>query len=156
MVWQAGSLDWTSLNLFLGGNVDQALGETEKVVHDWRDRMRDQWDYTDTVTAWDGYLWCNSHYARWLISWSIPLALSGQHYYAPDGRLSFDPRLPAPATLPFFTPTAAGRLELLDAGKYRLTVDFGHLNLRELRVRQEILKKEVSLEPRQSVSLGYE
>ena len=156
MVWQAGSLDWATLDLFLGGDVDQALGEAAKVVHDWQDRMRDQWDYTDTVAPWDGYLWCNSHYARQLISWSIPLALSGQRYYAPEARLSFDPKLPAPAMLPFFTPTAAGRLQLLDAGRYRLVVDSGHLNLRELRVGKTVLKEEISLEAGQSVGPGTE
>jgi hypothetical protein len=63
------------------------------------------------------------------------LALSGEHYHAPEQRLSFDPKIPPPYRFPFFTPTAAGRLELLEGGRYRLTVDSGQLSLRELRVQ---------------------
>jgi non-lysosomal glucosylceramidase len=153
MIWQAGSLDWTSLSIYLGGDPMQSLGEAEKIVRNWQDRMRNQWDFTDTVAAWNGDLWCNSHYARQLIAWSIPLALSGQQYYAPEQRLSFDPRVAAPNTLPFFTPTATGRLQLLGAGRYRLTVDSGQLDLHELRVRRTLRRQRVSLAKGESVEL---
>ena len=151
MIWQAGSLDWASLNLYMGAGADRSLHEAEKIIRNWRDRMRDQWDYTDTTAAWNGYLWCNSHYARQVILWSIPLALSGQHYYAPESRLTFDPKVAAPAKLPFFTPQAAGVLELLSQGRYRLSVASGSLSIKALRVDRAVLKNPVILQPGDSV-----
>jgi len=151
MIWQAGSLDWASLNLYMGAGADRSLHEAEKIIRNWRDRMRDQWDYTDTTAAWNGYLWCNSHYARQVILWSIPLALSGQHYYAPESRLTFDPKVAAPAKLPFFTPQAAGVLELLGQGRYRLSVASGSLSIKALRVDRAVLKNPVILQPGDSV-----
>ena len=156
MIWQAGSLDWASLSLYMGADEERSLREAEKIVRNWRDRLRDQWDYTDTTAAWNGYLWCNSHYARQVILWSLPLALSGQHYYAPAARLTFDPKVAAPAKLPFFTPQAAGSLELLGPGKYRLLVASGRLSLKTLRVDRAVLKNPVTLEPGDSVTLENE
>jgi uncharacterized protein (DUF608 family) len=153
LVWQAGSLDWCALSLYLGRPVEESLAEAEKIVRHWADRLRDQWDYTDLTTGWDGYPWCNSHYARQVILWSIPLALSGQRYFAPAGRLSFDPRLEAPARLPFFTPTAFGTAELLGNGRCRLGVDFGKLDLRELRIGKAALRRPISLRAGEQVSL---
>jgi hypothetical protein len=156
IIWQAGSLDWCSLNLYLNTSAGQSLEEAEKIIRNWRDRLRDQWNYTDTGAGWDGYPWCNSHYTRQLIFWAIPLALSGQHYFAPEGRLSFDPKIAAPTKLPFFTPPASGVLQLLGDGRYQLTVISGELELRLLRVGNAELRKPVSLRAGQSVSLGSE
>src|SRR5262249_30905748 len=39
---------------------------------------------------WDEFE-CGHHYARAMASWSLILALSGYHYSAPEGRLSFAP-----------------------------------------------------------------
>ncbi len=63
LIWEAGSLDWSSLNLYLGANVESSLAEAHKIGK-WRDQLRDQWDYKDLTTAWDGYPWCNSHYTQ--------------------------------------------------------------------------------------------
>jgi len=134
IVWEAGSLDWCSLQIYLGGDVQAALAEAGKVINKWREKLRDQWDYRDLTTGWDGYPWCNSHYARQLMLWAIPLALSGQTYSAADGTLAFDPKVPAPATLPFFTPAAAGTLDLAEDGRATLTVLSGRLELKRLRV----------------------
>ena len=153
LVWEAGSLDWCSLQLYLGGSVEESLAEAQKIVRNWSERLRDQWDYTDLTTAWDGYPWCNSHYARQVILWSIPLALSGQHYSAPEGRLSFDPRVAAPTKLPFFTPRALGSIELMAKGNCRVTVDSGLLKIRELRVGKSALRQSILLGPGESVDL---
>jgi non-lysosomal glucosylceramidase len=152
-VWQAGSLDWASLNVYLGRDPAQSIPELEKIVRNWRDQLRDQWDFTDTTTGWNGAAWCNSHYGRQLIAWSILLALSGQHFYAPEQKLSFDPKIAAPNSLPFFTPNAMGRVELLTPGRFRLTVDSGHLEVRELRVDKAMRREPLSLEEGQSVEL---
>ena len=110
LVWQAGSIDWCALNLYLGGDVEQSLAEAQIVIRHWQEGLNDQWDIRDLTTGWDGHPWCNSHYARQLMLWSIPLALSGQRYSAPDGRLSFAPVAPA-IRVPFCTPTAFGVLD---------------------------------------------
>ena len=154
LVWQAGSLNWCALSLYLGGDVSASLAEAEKVVGHWQRTLCDPWDYRDLTTGWDGYPWCNSHYARQLILWTIPLALSGQQYSAPEKRLGFDPRLPAPARLPWFTPTANGALEILDGGRCRLTVMSGGLALNELRVGEASLGRAVSLTAGESAAIG--
>lgn len=157
LVWQAGSLDWCSLELYLGGGARASLDEAKKVIGNWSDHLCDQWNYTDLTTAWNGYPWCNSHYARQVILWSIPLALSGQHYFAPEGRLSFNPKTDfktgaqAPVKLPFFTPTASGTLEILRAEVCRLTVHSGSLELQELRVGRAVARRAIRL--RASISM---
>ena len=73
LVWQAGSIDWCALNLYLGGEVEESLAEAETVIRHWREGLRDQWDIRDLTTGWNGDPWCNSHYTRHLMLWSIPL-----------------------------------------------------------------------------------
>jgi uncharacterized protein (DUF608 family) len=156
VIWQAGSLDWCALNLYLGRSVQQSLDEAQKIIRNWADRLHDQWDYTDLTTGWDGCPWCNSHYARQVILWSIPLALSGQRYFAPEGRLTFNPKTGAPTKLPFFTPGAFGTVELLESGRCQLSVDFGTLELRELRIGKAMLRRPISLRGGESVTLHEE
>jgi hypothetical protein len=146
LVWEAGSLDWCSLNLYLGANVEASLAEAEKIVRKWRDKLRDEWDYKDLSTAWDGYPWWNSHYTRQVIVWVIPLALSDQQWNAPARRLVFDPRPGAPARLPFFTPQGNGVIESLADGKWRLRLISGELHLNELRVGKAKRSGAVSLQ----------
>ena len=129
IVWEAGSLDWCSLSIYLGGDIKESLGEAEKIYAKWRSMLKDQWDIRDLTTGWDGYPWCNSHYARQLILWTIPLALSGQRYSAPGRALSFEPRVAEPAALPFFTPTAHGILELVEGRSPRLRILAGTLEV---------------------------
>ena len=55
-----------------------------KGVRDRHDgQRRNPWNETE----------CGSHYARALSSWSLLTALSGYHYSAPEGRLTFAPRV---------------------------------------------------------------
>ncbi len=134
LIWQAGSFDWATLNLLLGGDVKASLAAAKEVIDNWREHLRDQWDWTDTSFSNDGQPSCNSHYARQLIFWSIPLALSGQQYSAPEKKLSFSPRPDAAARLPWLIPGANGLLERLADDKYRMTVLSGNVALDELRV----------------------
>lgn len=60
IVWGVGSLDWASLNIYSGGSIEQSLSEAEKIINKWREQLKDQWDYRDLTTGWDGYSWCNS------------------------------------------------------------------------------------------------
>jgi hypothetical protein len=153
LVWQAGSLDWAALNLYLGGDPAASLAEAGKVVNTWREHLRDPWDWRDLTRSDNGQPWCNSHYARQLILWSIPLALSGQQYSSPQKRLSFNPVKGAPARLPWFTPQANGVLEILGEGRYRLTTLSGALRLDELRIGGGAPLKAVSLTPRKPLDL---
>jgi len=153
LVWQAGSLDWCALGLYLGFRVEECLAEAEKIISNCAEKLHDQWNYTDITTAWDGMPWCNSHYARQLVFWSIPLALSGQQYFAPAGRLTFDPRVPAPTELPFFTPTAFGRIELLKDGSCHFGIDSGKLQLRELRIADAAVRTPLLLRTGESFRL---
>jgi hypothetical protein len=43
--------------------------------------------------------------------WHIPFALTGQHWDAPSASLSFNPKLPAPFSLPVFVPGSTLLLE---------------------------------------------
>ena len=133
LVWQAGSIDWCALNLYLGGEVEESLAEAETVIQHWREGLRDQWDIRDLTTGWNGDPWCNSHYTRHLMLWSIPLALTGQHYSAPEGRLSFAPVAPE-MRVPFCTPTAFGVLDTRTR-EPRLEVFGGSLQVEEVTLR---------------------
>ena len=156
VIWQVGSLDWCSLNLYLDGSVQRSLDQAKKIILNWADTLRDQWNYTFLTTGWNGYPWGNSHYSTQAILWSIPLALSGQRYYAPEGRLSFDPKVFAPAKLPIYTPAATGVLQLLAGGRCRLTVESGELRLEELTIGQASLRKSLLLRAGESVRLNRE
>lgn len=145
LVWEAGSLDWAALNLYAGGAPAASLPEAGKVIDKWREHLCDPWDWRDLTRSDNGQPWCNSHYARQLIFWSIPLALSGQQYSAAEKRLVFAPATGAPPRLPWFTPQANGVLESLGQGKYRLTVLSGKLELKELRVAGSAPSKDVEL-----------
>lgn len=147
LVWQAGSLTWAALNLYLGSPVETSLAEAKKVINVWREHLRDPWDWRDLTTAWDGQPWCNSHYARQLIFWAIPLALSGQQYSAPERKLSFSPKLGPGAKLPWFTPAAYGTLEILSDRQIRLRTIAGRLELRQLWIGNKCVVEGVRLEP---------
>lgn len=129
LVWEAGALDWCSLNIYLGGDVDESLDEAQKIYVKWRDLLKDQWDIRDLSTGWDGHPWCNSHYARQLMLWAIPLALSGQRYSAPERSLTFEPKVAAPAVLPFMTPACHGVLELPEGQEAKVKIHSGELDV---------------------------
>jgi len=129
LVWEAGSIDWSALNIYLGGDVNESLETAGKIFKKWQQQLNDQWDIRDLSTAWNGEPWCNSHYARQLILWAIPLALSGQQYSASEGRLSFDPAVPPPAQLPVMLPGYTGTLEITEDGNYYLQPISGGINL---------------------------
>lgn len=150
LVWQAGSLDWASLNIYMDGDVEQSLNEAKKVIEHWRKQLCDQWNYRDLTTSWDGNPWCNSHYSRQLILWALPLALSGQRYDSSQKRLHFQPKLNAPTKLPFFTPVACGTLELVSDRSYKLTVLVGELELSELQIGKDVFTQRIRLKAGES------
>jgi non-lysosomal glucosylceramidase len=134
LIWPAGSLDWSSLKIYLGGNVYESLQEAHKVISNQRLNLNDQWNYTDLNNYWDGGPWGNSHYTRQLIFWSLPLAISGQQWDAAAGRLTFSPADSTLARLPFFTPQAVGVIESIALDKWRVEVTTGRLALHEVQI----------------------
>jgi non-lysosomal glucosylceramidase len=155
-VWQSGSLDWTALNLLLGGDAKASLTEAGCVVNHWRDGLRDFWDWRDLTHCETGQPWCNSHYSRQLILWAIPLALSGQQYSAPEKTLSFAPRPNAPSRLPWFVPGANGVLERTASGSYRIAVLSGKLALDKLQVAGAKVLHNLTLREGQAAELASE
>ena len=149
-IWEAGSLDWCSLNLFLGVEADKSLGMAEKLINKWREKLNDQWDYKDLSAGEDGYPWCNSHYGRQLIMWAIPMALSGQQFSASERSLKLNPRK---GKLPFFTPFGSGVVETLEDDKYKFTVLTGYLDIDTLEIGEKTLAVTSLIEVGQSVIL---
>jgi non-lysosomal glucosylceramidase len=133
-IFQCASVDWATLSISLGEDLEAPLSQVQRVVDNWRDNLHDQWNWSDGSMAYDGFPLVNSHYARQLIFWAIPLAISGQQYSAPQKKLSFNPKAPPPAKLPWCTPQANGTLELLPGSRFRFTVCNGHIELDTLSV----------------------
>ena len=94
----------------------------------------------------------NSHYARQLNMWAIPLALSGQQFDARDplgATLSFNRREPSKLRRwPVLTPLMTGIASDTDegcAGGLSLEVLSGGLTLRELWLDGELLATNVTV-----------
>ena len=134
LIWPGGSIDWSSLKIYLGARVDESLMEANKVISNQRLNLNDQWNYPDLNNNWDGGPWGNSHYTRQLILWTLPLAISGQQWDATDKRLTFAPADSAPSRLPFFTPQATGVVESVGPGKWRISITSGRLALHEVAI----------------------
>jgi hypothetical protein len=129
------------------------LSEAEKLVKVWREHLHDFWDWRDLVRSDNGQPWCNSHYARHLIMWAIPLALSGQQFSATEKKLSFAPLAGAPPRLPWFVPGGSGCLERLAADRFQFRVLSGKLDVKELRIRDQIYRPHEILKPGDSVTI---
>lgn len=76
-----------------------------------------------------------------MVLWHIPLALSGQTYSAPNATLSFDPKLPCPYEVPFYTPFATGTLQCAvihrknqETKKFEVLSTSGDISLQKLVV----------------------
>ena len=106
-------------------NPNLALHQASKSLDNYRTNLRDEWNFHGLTSSQnyglDGLPWATSHYTFHLVAWHIPLALSGQFYYAPNGTLSFEPKYEAPYWLPFFTPFATGHIECLQVEREKTT-----------------------------------
>ena len=98
-----------------GFDAQDALQQAKKAIDHVRSGLNDQWNfhgvYSGTGYGLDGLPWCTSHYTFHMVLWHIPFALSGQSFSAPNATLSFDPKLPCPYKVPFYTPFATGTLQ---------------------------------------------
>ena len=130
--------------------VEDAMKPTEAMIRLYSQTLNDQWDYHDV--AWTSGPRVNSHYARQLNMWAIPLALSGQQLDARDplgATLSFNRREPSKLRRwPVLTPLMTGIASDTDegcAGGLSLEVLSGGLTLRELWLDGELLATNVTV-----------
>lgn len=145
-IWMTSSSDWSTLQLHLGENPYSALQQAAKSLDNYRSTLRDQWNFHGLTSSehygLDGLPWATSHYTFHLVLWHLPLALSGQRYYAPNGSLTFVPKFETPYWLPFYTPFCMGNIEAKEVTTetnstevlYALKVSSGTCNLKELSI----------------------
>ena len=146
-IWMGGSQDWTALALRLEAfNASRAFSQGQKGMDNWRLRLNDQWNVWGLAggmgLGMDGLHWATSHYGFHMVLWHTPFAVSGQTYFAPNGTLSFAPRLQPPYTLPVLIPNVLGTLQAgaPDAGSdmvqyvLSITAGTGEVTLRSLQV----------------------
>ena len=99
----------------------KAMSQAIKSLDNYRSNLRDQWNFHGMTSSshygQDGLPWATSHYTLHLVMWHLPLALSGQQYYAPEGRITFAPKYSPPYSLPFYTPSCIGKIEAKSAAE---------------------------------------
>ena len=131
--------------LISGFDSQNALLQAKKAIDHVRSDLNDQWNfhglYSGTGYGLDGLPWCTSHYTFHMVLWHIPFALSGQTFSAPNATLSFDPKVPCPYELPFYTPFAIGTLQCAvihkknqKTKKFEILSTSGDISLQELVV----------------------
>lgn len=113
-VWMMANLNWATLSLWRGGNVDAALSVANTTLSWWRDGLKDMWNvvalHGGLGYGLEGQPLANSHYGYHMVVWHLVFALSGQRYSAPDAVLRLAPRLLPPYELPVLVPGSAARL----------------------------------------------
>jgi hypothetical protein len=134
-----GGPTWSYLQLALGRlSVDASLAPTFDSTENFRTRLADWWNVvgitsSGNATGWGpdgvGLPYVTSHYGFLLPNLYLLTALSGQQGDIYRGALSFDPRLPAPFSLPVSLPGVLGTLAVDAAGRHNLSVAFGTLSL---------------------------
>ena len=105
-IWEGGPPNHATLGLRTGEPPATALANFQRSATSWSQRINDQWN-TAGIKDTDGYPTVTSHYGFHMVSWHIVLAMSGQlaDLSLPTNRsLSFEPRLPAPFSLPLMLP----------------------------------------------------
>lgn len=146
-IWMSSSTDWSTLQLHLGMEPKLALEQASKSLNNYRSTLRDEWNIHGLTSSehygLDGLPWATSHYTFHLVLWHLPLALSGQQYYAPNGSLIFAPKYEVPYWLPFYIPTCMGNIEAREekTGRsieilYKFKVSSGSCTFNELSISE--------------------
>jgi uncharacterized protein (DUF608 family) len=78
---------------------------------------------------------CGDHYVRPMASWALLEAAAGYQYNAPRGRLTFAPRISPDDFRGFFIAGSGWGTFSQQGGTARLSVDYGSLSLKELRLK---------------------
>jgi len=163
-IWMGGSQDWSALALRVFDDVSIAdlMAPSDKALNHIRKGLRDEWN-THGLVASDGYTdlqgglpLCTAHYGFHMVLWHIPFSLSGQTAYMMAGVLTFDPVVSVPYSLPVLLPTVLGTLEAdyAESGivRYTLSLVFGSLSVKTLRVSSSTVEGGVTLTAGQQVT----
>lgn len=155
-VWEMGPPNHATLGIHLDQPVDQMLEVFEASATSYSRRINDQWNtaglkdtagckHTHSPLANDFQTFSDrllvrtdptatSHYGMHMVSWHIPLALSGQQANLPNRSLTYAPKLKAPYSLPMYMPGVFGVLSSPTVGRYSLRLTVGELELGLLAV----------------------
>ena len=131
--WEMPPPNHCTLGVHLGQDVEEMLAVFEPSATSWSKLVNNQWD---TAIAKDslGMSTLSSHYGMHMVSWHIPLAMSGQNANLPAGWLRFAPKLTAPYAVPIFLPGVLGQLACSESGQHSVRLTAGELTLSELSV----------------------
>lgn len=135
-VWEGGAPNHATVAIRSGEAPATALSNFHASATSWSERINDQWN-TAGIKDTDGYPTVTSHYGFHMVSWHIPLAISGQlaDLSSPANRsLTFAPTLPAPFSLPLMLPGVLGTVASPKAGSYIVELTVGALSLDLLAV----------------------
>ena len=167
-IWTGGSQDWSALALrvFADLTIDEAMAQSNKGLELWRSVLNDQWN-THGLASADGYtdtpggLPINTaHYGFHMVLWHIPFSLSGQTAYMFNSTLTFDPVTPVPFTLPLLLPTVLGlisaRYSRPGRTHFTLSLLFGSLNVKTLRIGAALYPHSVSLQAGEQIEWELE
>jgi len=136
MIWEGGAPNHATVAIRTGEPPATALENFRKSATSWSQRINDQWN-TAGIKDTDGYPTVTSHYGFHMVSWHIPLAMSGQLSDLSDPKnrsLTFTPTIPAPYSLPLMLPGVLGTVSSSAAGKYSVALTVGDLELDLLSV----------------------
>ena len=135
-IWEGVPPNHATLSIRTGQAPATALDNFHKSATSWSERVNDQWN-TAGIKDTDGYPTVTSHYGFHMVSWHIPLAITGQiaDLSNPSNRtLTFAPALSAPYTLPILLPGVLGTLSSPSAGKFLVELSVGEVMLHVLAV----------------------
>jgi len=167
-IWMGGSQDWSALQQRLAlrafeyVSIADLMAPSDKALNHIRKGLRDEWN-THGLVASDGYTdlqgglpLCTAHYGFHMVLWHIPFSLSGQTAYMMAGVLTFAPVVSVPYSLPVLLPTVLGTLAAVYAEsgivRYTLSLVFGSLSVKILRVSSSTVEGGVTLTAGQQVT----
>lgn len=136
MIWEGAAPNHASLAIRNRVPLPSALNNFKNSATSWSQRVNDQWN-TAGLKDTDGYPTITSHYGYHMVSWHIPLAISGQLAdlsTAANRSLTFAPAIAPPYTLPIMLPGVLGTVESAVEGSYRVVLTVGALDLEVLAV----------------------
>jgi non-lysosomal glucosylceramidase len=172
VVWEGAGPTNSFLNVALDQvqfpDLSLSLDGVRRSTDNFRLRLKDIWNLVGITTSNDwappsnstdtfinGMPYVTSHYGFLLPNYYIILALSGQQTNIPNGTLSFNPRIPAPLSLPFVMANTLGTFSVDATGtNHTLTLSFGSLYLpaNGLSISGSNYPNPVSLSEGQSIS----
>ena len=148
----ADSMIWSALHAFCTSS-SSGIKTADETATFFEKTLNDAWGHYEEIDTTRGLPWSNPHHVSHLAIWFVFFAQSGQLYNASDRTLRFNPASSSRSRLPFFTPRAHGFLSAQRAGRYRIEVLSGKLELTMLQVGEEIKYRDVYLEAGQALDL---